>query len=76
MDANLNFLTPPASKPTSVGASTGSAGLDPSLAKPMNGQEFAGVMRDLMAKETGKTLPERPQVKPQMPTQRPFKRSI
>lgn len=50
MDANLNFLTPPASKPTSVGASTGSAGLDPSLAKPMNGQEFAGVMRDLMAK--------------------------
>ena len=50
MDANLNFLTPPASKPTSVGASKGSTGLDPSLAKPMNGQEFAGVMRDLMAK--------------------------
>ena len=49
MDANLNFLTPPASKPTSVGASKGSTGLDPSLAKPMNGQEFAGVMRDLMA---------------------------
>ena len=50
MDANLNFLTPPASKPTSVGAPGGSTGLDPSLAKPMNGQEFAGVMRDLMAK--------------------------
>ena len=50
MDANLNFLTPSASKPTSVGASGGSTGLDPSLAKPMNGQEFAGVMRDLMAK--------------------------
>lgn len=49
MDTNLNFLTPPASKPTSVGASKGSPGLDPSLAKPMNGQEFAGVMRDLMA---------------------------
>ena len=49
MDANLNFLTPPASKPTSVGAPGGSTGLDPSLAKPMNGQEFAGVMRDLMA---------------------------
>ena len=49
MDANLNYLTPPASKPTSVGASKGSTGLDPSLAKPMNGQEFAGVMRDLMA---------------------------
>ena len=50
MDANLNFLTPPASKPTSVGAPGGSTGLDPSLAKPMNGQEFAGVMRDLLAK--------------------------
>ena len=50
MDANLNFLTPSASKPSSVGASGGSTGLDPSLAKPMNGQEFAGVMRDLMAK--------------------------
>ena len=50
MDAKLNFLTPPASKPNSVGAPSGSTGLDPSLAKPMNGQEFAGVMRDLMAK--------------------------
>lgn len=50
MDANLNFLTAPVSNPTSVGASSGSGGLDPSLAKPMNGQEFAGVMRDLMAK--------------------------
>jgi flagellar hook-length control protein FliK len=50
MDANLNFLTAPVSKPTSVGASSSSGGLDPSLAKPMNGQEFAGVMRDLMAK--------------------------
>jgi len=50
MDANLNFLTAPVSNPTSVGASSGSGGLDPNLAKPMNGQEFAGVMRDLMAK--------------------------
>ena len=50
MDANLNFLTTPTSKPTSIGASKDSPGLDPSLAKPMNGQEFAGVMRDLMAK--------------------------
>jgi len=50
MDANLNFLTAPTSKPTSVGAPSTTAGLDPSLAKPMNGQEFAGVMRDLMAK--------------------------
>ena len=50
MDANLNFLTAPTTNPTSVGASSGPTGLDPSLAKPMNGQEFAGVMRDLMAK--------------------------
>jgi flagellar hook-length control protein FliK len=50
MDANLNFLTAPASNPTSVGAPSSSGGLDPNLAKPMNGQEFAGVMRDLMAK--------------------------
>ncbi len=50
MDAKLNFLTPPTSNPTSIGASSGSTGLDPSLSKPMNGQEFAGVMRDLMAK--------------------------
>ncbi len=50
MDANLNFLTAPVSNPTSVGASSSSKGLDPNLAKPMNGQEFAGVMRDLMAK--------------------------
>jgi hypothetical protein len=50
MDANLNLLTAPTTNPASVGASSGPTGLDPSLAKPMNGQEFAGVMRDLMAK--------------------------
>ena len=50
MDANLNFLTASTTNPTSVVAPSGSTGLDPSLAKPMNGQEFAGVMRDLMAK--------------------------
>ena len=50
MDANLNFLNPISSQPTSIGASSQSGGLDPNLAKPMSGQEFAGVMRDLMAK--------------------------
>jgi len=50
MDAKLNFSTTPTANPASVGASSSSKGLDPSLAKPMNGQEFAGVMRDLMAK--------------------------
>ena len=56
MDANLNFLTTPASNPTSVGAPSSSGGLDPNLAKPMNGQEFAGVMRDLMAKSERQEL--------------------
>ena len=50
MDAKLNFSTSPTASPASVGASSSPTGLDPSLAKPMNGQEFAGVMRDLMAK--------------------------
>ena len=50
MDTNLNFSTAPTANPASVGASSSPQGLDPSLAKPMNGQEFAGVMRDLMAK--------------------------
>ena len=50
MDANLNFLTAPTAKPTSTGPSSAVGGLDPNLSKPMSGQEFAGVMRDLMAK--------------------------
>ena len=50
MDANLNFLTAPTAKPTSTGPSSVVGGLDPNLSKPMSGQEFAGVMRDLMAK--------------------------
>lgn len=50
MDANLNFLTPASSQPSSIGASSLSGSPEPNLAKPMSGQEFAGVMRDLMAK--------------------------
>jgi flagellar hook-length control protein FliK len=50
MDANLNFLTPVSPQPSSIVASSPSGLLDPSLGKPMSGQEFAGVMRDLMAK--------------------------
>jgi len=50
MDANLNFLTAPTAKPTPTGPSSATGGLDPNLSKPMSGQEFAGVMRDLMAK--------------------------
>jgi flagellar hook-length control protein FliK len=48
MDANLNFLTAPTANTSSVGVSVGSNSVDPSLAKPMNGKEFAGLMRDLM----------------------------
>jgi len=50
MDANLNFLNAPTSKPAPVEAPRPSKGLDPHLAKPMSGQEFAGVMRDIMAR--------------------------
>jgi len=50
MDANLNYLTPASSQPSSIGASNLSGSPEPNLAKPMSGQEFAGVMRDLMAK--------------------------
>lgn len=50
MDANLNFLTPASSQPSSIGAPSLSGSPEPNLAKPMSGQEFAGVMRDLMAK--------------------------
>lgn len=50
MDAKLNILNAPVSNPTPAEASSSSGKLDPNLARPMNGQEFAGVMRDLMAK--------------------------
>ena len=50
MDANLNFLTAPVSNPASVGPSSGSVATEPALNKPMNGQEFAEVMRDLMTR--------------------------
>jgi hypothetical protein len=59
MDANLNLLNAPVSNPTPVGASSSSRGLDPNLAKPMNGQEFAGVMRELMAKGERQELAEK-----------------
>ena len=50
MDANLNYLTAPNAKVPPMGPSGGTAGVDPNLAKPMNGQAFAGVMRELIAK--------------------------
>ena len=48
MDANLNFLTAPPANTPQIGGSSGTSVVDPSLSKPMNGKEFAGLMRDLM----------------------------
>jgi hypothetical protein len=48
MDANLNFLTAPPANTTQIAGFSGTSAVDPSLSKPMNGKEFAGLMRDLM----------------------------
>ena len=48
MDANLNFLTAPPANTTQIAGFNGTSAVDPSLSKPMNGKEFAGLMRDLM----------------------------
>jgi len=48
MDANLNFLTAPPANTPQIAGSSGTSVVDPSLSKPMNGKEFAGLMRDLM----------------------------
>jgi flagellar hook-length control protein FliK len=48
MDANLNFLTAPPANTTQIAGFSGTSAVDPTLSKPMNGMEFAGLMRDLM----------------------------
>ena len=48
MNNNLNFLTAAPTNTTPVAGSSGTSVVDPSLSKPMNGKEFAGLMRDLM----------------------------
>ena len=48
MDANLNFLTAPPANTTQIAGFNGTSAVDPTLSKPMNGKEFAGLMRDLM----------------------------
>ena len=48
MDANLISSSAPSANPLSLGASTASSGVDATLASPMNGQEFAGLMRDIL----------------------------
>ena len=48
MDNNLNFSTANVANPLSSGASVSSTGVEDSLSTPMNGKEFANLMRDLI----------------------------
>lgn len=48
MDANLIFASTTAPNALSLGASAPVSGVDASMSGTMSGQEFAGVMRDLM----------------------------
>jgi flagellar hook-length control protein FliK len=50
MDNNLNFSTSTAVNPLSNAAPAASTAVDDSLSTPMNGKEFAGLMRDLLNK--------------------------
>ena len=48
MDNNLNFSTSTIANPLSSAASAATTAVDDSLSTPMNGKEFAGLMRDLL----------------------------
>ena len=48
MDANLIFASTTAPNALSLGATAPVSGVDASMSGTMSGQEFAGVMRDLM----------------------------
>jgi flagellar hook-length control protein FliK len=50
MDNNLNFSTSTNVNPLSNAAPSASTAVDDSLSTPMNGKEFAGLMRDLLNK--------------------------
>ena len=50
MDNNLNLSTANVANPLSSGASVSSQGVEDSLSTPMNGKEFANLMRDLINK--------------------------
>ncbi len=50
MDNNLNLSTANVATPLSSGASVSSQGVEDSLSTPMNGKEFANLMRDLINK--------------------------
>ena len=50
MDNNLNFSTSTIANPLSSGAPAAATAVDDNLSTPMNGKEFAGLMRDLLNK--------------------------
>ena len=50
MDNNLNFSTSTIANPLSNAAPAATSAVDDSLSTPMNGKEFAGLMRDLLNK--------------------------
>lgn len=50
MDNNLNFSTSNVSNALTNAAPAATAGVDDTLSTPMNGKEFAGLMRDLLNK--------------------------
>lgn len=56
MDNNLNFSTSTVAKPLSNAAPAATSGVDDSLSTPMNGKEFAGLMRDLLNKSERQEL--------------------
>lgn len=56
MDNNLNFSTSTVAKPLSNAAPAATSEVDDSLSTPMNGKEFAGLMRDLLNKSERQEL--------------------
>ena len=56
MDNNLNFSPSTVANPLSNKAPAANSGVDDNLSTPMNGKEFAGLMRDLQYKSEGQEI--------------------
>ena len=56
MDNNLNFSPSTVANPLSNKAPAANSGVDDNLSTPMNGKEFAGLMRDLQYKSEGQGI--------------------
>lgn len=56
MDNNLNFSASTVANPLSNKATAATSGVDDTLSTPMNGKEFAGLMRDLQYKTEGQGI--------------------